>query len=260
MYFSLAGIVLNTELQQIVQTCYQLFAESSLSQINNVCIPHCLHENDAQALIGTPRCLLPAELLREYCNSAGTVYEYYQQRELEHFLPRILELVAQGEEMHNCGVECTFQHLGPSRADYRRRWSRERQDAIDSFYLALARQTWRGGEDIEPVLCAIAMGGGDIRSILSTWGRNMTDEAVFALAELFHSLSSGLYHRRGKRIKLASAFWAEVPDSHRDCLEWLTCPEHYHVIDKAMEGEVSDGDFAFLLEAKKIAAAVQREQ
>ncbi len=86
-------------LQQAIAQCYAEFAHYHAPQVNelNVCLTCCMPMNVAEEMCHLPLRQISAKHIWEYNSSAKSSPEYANQ--YKYFLPRILELLAQGEEL-----------------------------------------------------------------------------------------------------------------------------------------------------------------
>ena len=96
------------ELSAAIENAYAVFPEMKWRGRNATVCPCCVSELNARDLARTPRRDLDADLIGEYLGSAHHVDEGSAAQEVRHFLPRIFELVADGEETSLSGNECAL--------------------------------------------------------------------------------------------------------------------------------------------------------
>lgn len=251
---------MNDTLRAIIAEAYALFPPHRFgAQLNNVCTTCCVTAEQEALLVGTQRQRISAELMQAYFGAAFN--GCLSTEETEHFLPRLLELSAEGHELGTGGFECNFDHLGTRGANYRHNWSREKITLIDRYFQALATLSWQDGlpnpkwrhRAIEDVLCAIARGSAPLAPILSAWQADQSRQATIQLANTISNL-----HWSKRKIgfaKLVNAFWGDVPDQEFLCIAWLCSRDHYIRFDAAMSREEDDDVFALLSLARDVVSA-----
>jgi len=251
---------MNETLRTIVAEAYDLFPSHRFgARLHNVCTGCCVTAEEQALLIGTPRQAIPVPLMQAYYGAAFN--GCLSAEETEHFLPRLLELSAEGYQLGTGGFECNFNHLGTRGADYRHNWSREKTALIDRYFLALAEFSWQAGlpnpqwqcHAIEDVLCAIAQGSARLPPILSAWQADQSRQATIRLANTISNLHWS--RRKVGFAKLTNAFWADVPDQEYLCVAWLCSPGHYTRFDTTMNQEEDDEVFALLSLARDVVSA-----
>lgn len=242
---------MHDRLRSIVAEAYELFPPHRFEAgLHNVCTACCVTAEEQAQLIRAPRRAIPPPLMRAYYSAAfGGGFD---DRETEHFLPRLFELSAEGHELGTGGFESNFCHLGQRGVDYLHNWSRAKIDLINRYFLALAELSWQAGlpnphwryHVVEDVLCAIARGSAHLAPILSVWQADQSRQATIRLASTISNLHWS--KRKVGFAKLTNAFWADVPDQESLCVAWLCSPDHYTRFDTAMSREEDDEVFALL--------------
>ncbi len=199
------------ELHAIVEEAYDAFARYKLVAPLTVCHCDCCMSDDTErALLTTPLRETPAELLAEYTNSAHGWGDAVA-REMRHFLPRYLELIARNDPPDHLGLDICLRRL--AYADWRKKWPGEEVALLDIFFdallvanlarleLSLWPAGWRLSFDLVDVLTLGITADGDIERMLAAWDKAADPPAAIHMA----SLRSDLATRRG-RPYLHSAF------------------------------------------------------
>lgn len=151
--------------------------------------------------------------------------------ELRYFLPRFLELIAKGEEVHFADPCLAHHQLGL--IDYRNLWPANEVKAIDGFFEAhLSRHLsqpigWTTTHHGKPLaysivadqLCLASYGGGDIPACLKLWDRHPNPTAVQHLAV---TVDGWLCVSDGKLTVSSQAFWTDRPEDSALVIDWLS--------------------------------------
>lgn len=172
-----------TELEAVIAETRRIFPEQRLRAPLDVCKTCCVTAAEERELIETPRDALSSDLLWVYLHSG--VRPEPSQWELEHFLPRLLELIAHGDPPGTLGVALSRLKLHP-----RARWRPEGYALLERFVLAffeerLASEYGR----IHEVLQMVERGGLDVGPLLAAWLRHPEPEATDHFAALLLALS-----------------------------------------------------------------------
>ncbi len=100
---------ISSELQAAVESTYRVFPGYRLHRPIGVCNCNCcVSDEDEQAMVSTPRRELPLRLIKEFNSSAHGRNDDL----LRYFLPRMFELVAQGENICSMDETLGFEGLG----------------------------------------------------------------------------------------------------------------------------------------------------
>ena len=83
-------------MQDIIERAYQVFSRYPVPQQFDVCMPCCVSLEEERTLRQTPLRFLSREALYDYNSSAKSMQQ--DSSEIRYLLPRLLELIAQGEE------------------------------------------------------------------------------------------------------------------------------------------------------------------
>ncbi|WP_343292045.1 hypothetical protein AAHN93_07485 [Vandammella animalimorsus] len=152
----------------------------------DVCMPCCVEPEMEEQLRHLPLRQLTPKHLYEYNNSAKN--DVQSIAEVGYFLPRLLELIAQGKEVHH-STELYLDRLGRCPADSlsSEQWQAVQAVAQALFADCLARYPWeRGGPwngyTLFDVLLMLHIGGLDIQPLLDLWLRTDTPQATLHYA------------------------------------------------------------------------------
>jgi hypothetical protein len=183
-------------LQDAVEAAYQVFAGYQAGPRLAVChCPCCMSDETEAALLAADRRAVSRELLCEFTNSAHGAGNPDQVR---YFLPRYLELLAQGEETSVLGLETS---LGRLREVAWEAWPEAEVQVIRDFAAAYYREMTR--QDLEDVLLMLAAIRIDIAALVAGTVARGDKVELARVAAL-----SGNYN--GK--KFGNAFWAGYAD------------------------------------------------
>ena len=157
-------------LQSAVDGAYLAFRRhGALSMPLDICGYCCVSEETAQRLREQlPACLTSSDF-REYNGSSKS--DVQRAAEVGHYLPRMLALLANGEEIHH-SLEIALDRLGRCPADS---WNAEERVALDRFALAYFDAVLRGAlahrwfDDPLSVLLMFHIGGLSIAPLLKLW-------------------------------------------------------------------------------------------
>jgi hypothetical protein len=254
---------LTQELKQAIARAYRVFPAAHLTPPIGVCnCGVCVSLEDERAMVETPREELSARLIREFNNSAhGRNDDLFR-----HFLPRIFELFAIGEEIEILD-SAGFRGLAPGNekvANYRAAWPTKQVAAVDAYFAALfarargAPPSWpeAGFSDAFEMAGRIAASGGDLRPLLADWDADASSAATLGLAS-FTAHVADLVLRRCGRLEDATlgGAWEHAPEMQSVLLDWLRDPRRAARFDAAMNGEADETAFALLAWARGAFAA-----
>lgn len=195
------------ELGEIIGESYRIFAPYTIGRTLDVChCPCCMTEETERVLVATPLREIPSGTLAEYTNSAHGWDDGEVARQMRHFLPRYLELIALGEPPCNMGLDICLRRLGS--AGWRSKWPAAEVDILDRFFDAFLRQGladleltqwpvgWRLASDMADVLTMAVTAGAEIGRLLAAWERAEDPGATLHMAALRDCVSITLRHTR----------------------------------------------------------------
>jgi hypothetical protein len=234
------------DLRATIRRAYEIFPEMEWDgRIATVC-PCCVSESVALALASTPRELIDVDLMSEYLSSAHAFGEGSAEAEFRHFLPRIFELLAAGEEVSMSGNECALMRLSNPAGrggSWREIWSPREIEAIEGFFVAYwldvlgapapifqRRRTneWLfEGMRAEETLCMVANAGGSVENLLLLWDINRNQRADLHLAAFVSNATPRAWREYGRNLedrRLGDPHWDFQPDSERIVVDWLLAP------------------------------------
>ena len=134
----------------------------------DVCLACCVSPEDERELREWPLAQLTRSHLWTYNDSAKKAIQ--DPREVGYFVPRLLELLAEGAEIHH-SMEVSLDRLGRCPAGS---WNGEERAALDRFALAYFDVVLRDGVDRWPddalsILLMFDIGGVAIEPLLDLW-------------------------------------------------------------------------------------------
>ncbi|HRE90569.1 MAG TPA: hypothetical protein PK095_15665 [Myxococcota bacterium] len=142
---------MNKELQALVDEAYRSFRGPAPSQAG-VCTGCCMEPERARALLAMPVRNISLELMREWMDAATA--SDFPGETWRHLLPRILELLASGEDPTFVGQEVSLRR-GRGVA-----MSGEQREILDRFQAAtLAEVAATRPGDLDTTLCMFVLGG-----------------------------------------------------------------------------------------------------
>ena len=261
------------ELRQAIEHAYDTFPEMKWRGRNATVCNCCVSELNARDLAKTPRRELDADLIGEYLGSAHHVDEGSAAQEVRHFLPRIFELVAEGEETSLSGNECALIRLGKGSLGwgsetYRDVWSRREIEAVDRFL----REYWldvlaetpsvfdrpETGEILfdehraEDALCMVAKAGGDLAPLLALWDEDMSFAAALHVASLVSNATARSWRPESLLAEgaLGNPHWEDQPEAVKLIINWLCQPRQCkRLLDAFMEAPQNSQESVALAEA-----------
>lgn len=178
-----------------------------------VCTACCMAPALAAEILATPARALTPHHLREWLAAA---YDNRPERApLLWLLPRMFELLAEGQEISHLGPEVVLARLPAT--GFPESWPQDEVDAVQSFCLALFDQKLAAREGIDGWLCMIARSGLDIRPFLDRlWALPDADLAA---------LLDACWIKPGPVGRIPfTAFWSDVP-ARAEVWAWYTAPE-----------------------------------
>jgi hypothetical protein len=204
-------------LPQLIDAAYELFAPYTVGTVLDVCKACCVSDAEEQELLRTPlRTVSAAVLDAGYFSSArsGSEREHW---ELKHFLPRLLELVAQFDfPMHS--TEITFSRLD---LHHPAQWAAPERDLLQTFaevFFAqcLGQYPLPGGASLTELLIMFGLGHFDLSELLAAWAAARSPSAALHSKDfLLHEIRFG----RASQHRLQNPF--SEPHINAAVTAWL---------------------------------------
>ena len=210
-------------LRGAVDAAYAAFGHHRApTQMLDVCIACCMDEALEREMRRMPLRQVTVRHFYEYNSSAKSVEQ--PAEELLYFLPRMLELLAQGEELHH-STELYLDRLGKCPADA---LSPKERAAVDAFALAFFREglghTGRepspfDGANAFDILLMFHKGGVDVQPLLAHW---LTDERPSAVLHYTEASYWDFWGRNG----IQNAFAEDQPEFCETMKAWMLDEGH----------------------------------
>jgi hypothetical protein len=219
---------LNRELvppvKQAVERLYAVFSGYRAPALClNVCLGCCMDEAREREMRQLPLRQISAAHFYEYNSSASDVPQ--PADEIRYLLPRMLELLADGAELHHSS-EIYLRRLGDCEPGA---FSAKEREAIAAFALAcfaecLRQHPWQsgrghGGDEAFELLLMFEIGGIDLQPLLDYW---LKDDST---AATLHYVSAGFYDF-WQTQRIENAFAGDRPLFQGVMKVWLTEDGH----------------------------------
>lgn len=210
------GRIMSDEMRKIIEACYQHFSRFYVPLTLNLCdCPCCISSDTVKYLLHEPLRSISTIGIWEYIN-AVSFSSTDESAEMSYFLPRILELIAENEEVaHSIEIQLNkLKQIAPSILD----------DKACQILNDFALQYWKdclkdmlkleyNGVDFSGIFIMFAGGGLSVTSLLS-YLVTITDFWVVSDCAdfIFGDRENG---------KLRSAFASDYPELDLEINEWL---------------------------------------
>lgn len=219
-----ASMVQPMSLQQAIDRLYEVFSRHQAPKYTlDVCTACCMDKADEAAMRRLPLRELTARHFYAYNDSAKSAEQ--PAPEIQYLLPRLLELLAQGAELHH-STELFLDRLGRCDAA---EFSKAERATIDAYALAFfgeglahpPSQSKDGfmGDDAFGILLMLEIGGIDIDPLLAYWLEREEP------ASTMHYVRAS-YWALGGSGGTANAFASDRPRFHETMGGWLSHPGH----------------------------------
>lgn len=176
------------------------------------------------------------ELNRADTNHFLSETGHFTRREVRYMLPRVMELLAEGEAPHAAGEECSLRCL--RLAGYPDDWTVPEREVVESFLAALldaslADERLWDRFSLDTVLCMAANANGDLGALLARADR--AGDRLLARAVAYDlDWIGGLDTAGGLR----NAFWESADDAQRAAVTaWYRRPEFCDRVERAFFAE-----------------------
>jgi len=228
-------------LQLAVRRAYEVFsAYMAPARPLNVCTFCCMDEELEREMRAVPLRKLKRLHFYEYSTGAKSV-EGQPADEVKYLLPRLLELLAAGEETHH-SIELALDRVGRCPADA---FTAEERATLDAFMLACFDACLRGEwaaegfwYDLEDPLALLVMAdyaGLALKPLLQHWTRHESPHATIRFVESTywgfwpeHRISNAFATDR-PRLQAAFTGWMQSPDTRAAFTTKLLLP---HFLDQ----------------------------
>ncbi|GKT25369.1 hypothetical protein [Acidovorax sp. SUPP3334] len=209
-------------LRSAVEAAYAAFQRHRAPQTLDVCTGCCMDVALEREMRSLPLRKITAHHFYEYNSSAKSSVQ--PPEELLYLLPRLLELLAQGEELHH-STELYLDRLGRCPADA---LSRQERAAVDAFALAFFREgLGHGARKPSPfnganafdILLMLHIGGIAIAPLLAHWLEDDRASAVLHYAD-------GSYWDFWGTQRIRNAFAGDRPAFQATMADWLLDADH----------------------------------
>jgi len=241
-------------MREAIAALYTAFEQYPLRSRIGGC-PCCATE-EAEAPLHTTslRDLSPGDL-EHYVRSAmltwGTIKDF------NHFLPRVFELLVQGDEWIDS--EVVFAKL---RTGQWRTWPRVEREAVQSYlaaWWALALATTsdsyygrHGHPPVDSALCSLGQAAEDLSPFLSAWRADRSLTAACQLAWYVEKNAGAVVKRPG----LWNSFWEDRPIQESQVVNWLREPETIEHLESAAKSYIDTPYWQPLLDSAEYARSL----
>lgn len=209
-------------LQTVVRRAYEVFgAYTSPRQPLDVCTVCCMDEELEREMRAVPLRKLKRLHFYEYSTGAKSV-EGQPADEVKYLLPRLLELLAAGEETHH-SIELALDRVGRCPVDA---FSTEERAVLDAFMLACfdacLRGEWAEGiwYDLEDPLALLVMtdyAGLALEPLLQHWTQHQSPQSTIRFVE-------STYWGYWRDHWISNAFATDRPQLQAVFKGWLQAP------------------------------------
>lgn len=215
---------LSAAMREAIEGLYAIFRSyKAPGHTLDVCINCCMDAKLEAEMRRLPLRQLATKHFYEYNSSAKSTQQ--PAVEIKYLLPRLLELLAVGAELHH-STELYLQRIGNCLpGDF----SDKERAAINAFAICyleefLSRHPWQAGasfarDDIFDVLLMFDYGGIDLQPLLESWLKNASTAATL------HYISAGFYDFwKGQCVQ--NAFATDRSRFQEVLKTWLTDESH----------------------------------
>lgn len=215
-----------SELDAAVEGAYRAFPDRERDRPRfplDVCLSCCTPEETEKELREWPRKRLTARHLYEYNCTAKS--EVQDAREVGYFLPRMLDLLARGEEIHH-SLEISLDRVGLCPPGS---WTDAQQQALDRFASAYFDAVLRHGPPAEgyraylddpfSVLLMFDYAGLEVGPLLASW---LHCQHPCSTVQFVRTTYWDFWEGR----EYSNAFAGNRPAFRRKVRDWLLAPAH----------------------------------
>lgn len=212
------------DLRDVVAQAYRVFRHRTAPPFPlDVCLACCVSTDVEEQLRTWPLERITAQQLYEYNDSAKS--ETQLPREIGHLLPRMLDLLSQGQEIHH-SLEISLDRVGRCPEGC---WNDKEQAVLDRFALAYfdavlhgslpVGERFRWPEDSLSTLLMFDIGGQSIEPLLAHWLHCDSPHVIVQYV-------SATYWDFWRQGEYTNAFASSRPAFRQQIANWLTSPDH----------------------------------
>jgi hypothetical protein len=160
----------------------------------------------------------------------------FDGREVRYMLPRLFELLAEGESPSSWGEECSLSCL--AEAGYPEKWTEPERAAIEAFFSAMLdaclqdEQFWER-RSLDSLLCMAGVANADVSALLERADRAEDRRLARAVAHDIDWIGGPDWFGG-----LANAFWENAHPGHASTVEaWYRRPELLTLLEREFFAE-----------------------
>lgn len=230
----------NNPFLAIIQEFYQVFDYPKPSQKLNVCdCPCCMHPDLEREMRTLPLHEVSKIHISEYLT--GATCEDERPDEVRYFLPRMVELFAQGEELHH-SIEVYFRRVGECVVHFTPTemalWQRFCDEYLATFLNTYPYETinWKVkniANELFNYLVMFHIGGADIQPFLAFWATQNTPQSTLNyVLNAYDQYWGNRYHTYPPACSWSNEFANDYPELKIIMENWLNHPQHKaHFVD-----------------------------
>ncbi len=158
----------------------------------------------------------------------------FPRHEVRYMLPRILDLLAEGQDPHSAGIECSLDCLAST--GFPQDWTDADIAVVETFFARLLDATIDGvleSDGIGTLFCMVANAHGDLPALLDR--ADQADPKTLARAVASDlDIIGGI----GLDGELINAFWETAPGEHKESMiDWYRRPALVSILEQAFFSE-----------------------
>lgn len=199
----------------LVEEAYRLFAGYEMGDELGVCTACCVQEEDAVLLKSLSPKVMSRDLIYEYLDAAAMPDDPLLIHQMKYLLPRILELMVQGEELRH-STEITLSKCSCGSAE----WLPVEVEFMQRFALAyFAKQfaSYGAAAQADDVFVMFHLTGLDVLPLLAYWHDHIASPIVLwgAVCLIERRDRKGFYNNAfaDSALKSIIANWLEKADT-----------------------------------------------
>ena len=209
----------NEPLKNSIENLYRVFAKYPLKEKIEGC-PCCVNKKDNRILHSKPLRQLSAEDLSYYGAKALTTFG--DEDDFKHFLPRLFEVISQGESSCYYGEEILIGKLEYAKWQ---NWNQIEKSAIENFFTELIRFASNFDKEraylTETYLVGIANAVEDITPYLNLWLEEISLNKIITLNYFIFKSYYGM----------SNAFLAGRQNQRKQIKDWLISEEVVSILE-----------------------------